>query len=388
MTDIVSPIPIDLLPLGPRPTDTPEQFDDKSFATLEAQEAMIPQINAAAISVNQNAIAAQERAQAAEQSNVAAGESERAALGHMQGAGAERQGAEQAQASAWAAAAAAGDAAGLPALAGNAGKVLMVNQNEQGVSFQPGVPARGQQLFTASQNISKSMFGDATYVFVELWGAGGSGAANNRNAAGFSASGGEGGAYDLALLRVEDLPGETPLVIGAGGVAVSAAQSSTGAGSRNGNPGGNSSFGSFLEVAGGLGGNASASGVSATGPSRLFKSGVRGKEVGGPGGGHYVNGAAGIRGDAGPGGSTALSGPGGGAADAYSAAWSVGGKSLTGAEGGFGVMRTNNSVDPVNAGGGAAPGGGGGAITWSSATTGSTITSGAGARGQAKLTWW
>jgi len=65
MTDIVAPPTIDALPAGPRPTDTPAEFDSKRFATIQAQEAMVPQINAATAATYQNAIAANERASAA-----------------------------------------------------------------------------------------------------------------------------------------------------------------------------------------------------------------------------------------------------------------------------------------------------------------------------------
>lgn len=62
MTDIVAPPTINALPPGPRPTDTPAEFDAKGFATIQAQEAMVPQINAAASATHQNAVAANERA--------------------------------------------------------------------------------------------------------------------------------------------------------------------------------------------------------------------------------------------------------------------------------------------------------------------------------------
>lgn len=66
MTAPVQPIPIDLLPPAPRATDTVEEFDTQSFATLEAQVAMVPQINAAIAVTYQNTVAADERAQIAD----------------------------------------------------------------------------------------------------------------------------------------------------------------------------------------------------------------------------------------------------------------------------------------------------------------------------------
>lgn len=65
MTDIVTPPAIDALPPAPLPTDTPENFNTKAFATLAAQVALVTQVNAASAATNQNAVAAQERAVAA-----------------------------------------------------------------------------------------------------------------------------------------------------------------------------------------------------------------------------------------------------------------------------------------------------------------------------------
>lgn len=65
MTDIVEPPEIDALPPAPQPTDTPEDFDAKSYASLQAQAGMVTQVNATAAATHQNAVAAQERAVAA-----------------------------------------------------------------------------------------------------------------------------------------------------------------------------------------------------------------------------------------------------------------------------------------------------------------------------------
>lgn len=72
MTDIVAPPTIDALPSGPRPTDTPAEFDSKAFATLSAQEGMVNQVNASNAATHQNAVAANERASAAASSASAA----------------------------------------------------------------------------------------------------------------------------------------------------------------------------------------------------------------------------------------------------------------------------------------------------------------------------
>lgn len=82
MTDIVAPPTIDALPPGPRPTDTPAEFDSKGFATIQAQEAMVPQINAAVSATYQNAVAANERAVSAASSASTATTQADAAMGY------------------------------------------------------------------------------------------------------------------------------------------------------------------------------------------------------------------------------------------------------------------------------------------------------------------
>lgn len=62
MTDIVAPTPIDALPPAPQPSDTPAEFNVKSFALVAAEVAMVPQVNTANAQAYQNATAAQERA--------------------------------------------------------------------------------------------------------------------------------------------------------------------------------------------------------------------------------------------------------------------------------------------------------------------------------------
>jgi hypothetical protein len=62
MTDIVAPTPIDALPPAPQPSDTPAEFNVKSFALVAAEVAMVPQVNSANAQAYQNATAAQERA--------------------------------------------------------------------------------------------------------------------------------------------------------------------------------------------------------------------------------------------------------------------------------------------------------------------------------------
>lgn len=135
MTAPIQPTPIDLLPVGPRPTDTVEQFDAKSFATIEAQEAMVPQINAAIAATYQNAVATDERAVAADASKTAAAASADTANTQANRSRDEANRSEAGAVSSWNAAAVAGAEAGLPIFAGKEGLALVVNRDGTGVEW-------------------------------------------------------------------------------------------------------------------------------------------------------------------------------------------------------------------------------------------------------------
>lgn len=62
MTDIVEPPLIDELPEAPQPSDSPEEFEAKSYAMVAAQVAMVPQINASNAAAQQNAMFAAQQA--------------------------------------------------------------------------------------------------------------------------------------------------------------------------------------------------------------------------------------------------------------------------------------------------------------------------------------
>lgn len=79
MTDIVVPTTIDPLPPPPQPSDTPAQFDARAFASLDAQVAMVEQVNESNAKTYQNAIATNERAVAANASAISAAGSASAA---------------------------------------------------------------------------------------------------------------------------------------------------------------------------------------------------------------------------------------------------------------------------------------------------------------------
>lgn len=232
--------------------------------------------------------------------------------------------------------------------------------------------ARGQQTYTTSQTINKSVFGLATYVEVEMWGGGASGGAAVSTAAGSGdRAGGEGGEYVRFVARVADLPASIALVIGAGGVAVTATASGT-AVLLNGNPGGDTSFNGIVAP----GGIVDPSGSGQNGASKQY---LQGKN-GGDGGGSGLSTGLVTRRVAGPGGSSIYGGAGGGTSLAGSTA---AGSSTFGGAGGLGVVASSTGA---TAGSGAAAGGGGGGIRYN-ATTG-TATSGAGGRGEIRLRWW
>ena len=370
MTAPIQPTPIDLLPVGPRPIDTEEQFNAKSFATIEAQEAMIPQLNAAIAVAYQNAVASEERAVAAEASKNAAAGSAGTANSQANRSRDEADRSEAAKQAAMAVAAAIGEEAGLPSMTGKAGQALVVLPDETGVGWSV-VNSRGSQEYTASQNINKSIFGTATYVLVELWGAGGSGAAL-RGTSSPVPGGGEGGSYAAEVFLVSGLPETVALVVGAGGAAVVSSSSTVWA---SGIAGGDTTFGgSLLKAIGGLGGFGSA---SRSGPMRSAR-----VANGGEGGGTGIANTADNRPQSGPGGDAVHAGGGGGGA---ASSWVAGGISMRGGNGGGGYAgNLTNSV----ATSGAAPGGGGGGIAIGNSPSSGTATSGAGARGQARLTWW
>ncbi len=364
MTAPIQPTPIALLPVGPRPTDTVEQFDAKSFATIEAQEAMVPQINAATAATYQNAVAANERALIAGDAATAAAGSAGTANTQANRSRDEADRSEAAKQAAMAVAAAIGEDAGLPSMAGKAGQALVVLPDETGVGWSV-VNSRGTQDYTASQNISKSIFGTATYVLVELWGGGGSGGA--QRGASSAVCGGEGGSYATSVFDISSLPATIPLVIGAGGAAVVSSSTST----TPGISGGDTLFGDvLLKALGGLG----AASISA--PLRTDRS-ANGGAGGGP-----SSGGLNARPTPGSGGDSIYGGAGGGAG---SSTYVAAGVSIRGGNGGAGYGgNLTNSV----ATSGTAPGGGGGGISIGNSPSSGTATSGAGARGQARLTWW
>jgi len=111
----------------------------------------------------------------------------------------------------------------------------------QGASGAPQVWAQALRYveFTASGTFNVPT--DCRLVYVEVWGAGGSGRSGN-------AAGGQGGGSGSYAAGWVDVSAESTVTVtvGAGGAAAT--------GTTNGNNGGNSSFGSFVIAGGGLGG--------------------------------------------------------------------------------------------------------------------------------------
>jgi hypothetical protein len=144
--------------------------------------------------------------------------------------------------SAQSAAAAAASGAGLPALAGNALKVLRVRSDEVGVEFGVGI-AQGEQVFTSSGTWTKPS--EATWVYVEAVGAG-AGGANRLDVTG--GSGGGGGECIQRLMRAADVSASVTVTVGAGGAGVA-----DGVDRATGDDGGDSSFGAYVVAGGGIG---------------------------------------------------------------------------------------------------------------------------------------
>lgn len=261
------------------------------------------------------------------------------------------------------------------------------------------------QTFTSNATWTKPVIGNM--VFIQVWGAGGSGGKTQNNRAG---GGGGGGAYTELWLPFSSMGATETITIGTGGAAITAADT-------NGNVGGNTTVGSLLTGYGGGGGrgdNATASGgggggsisagataatavgglggnPSGVGPGSGGTIGVAGgaNSDGGGGGGGYDNGAPGAGGASHNGGGgggggdigspntsglggASFNGGGGGGGGAFENAAAAGGVSTNGGNGGAGGYDGNAAVD------GTFPSGGGGGTE--------TGTSGAGADGQVKIT--
>jgi hypothetical protein len=250
------------------------------------------------------------------------------------------------------------------------------------------------QIFTASGTWLKPV--TASTIYIEAWGAGGSGA---RRGSGVHSGGGGGGGYVWFIMNASAVDATETVTIGAGGAAVTGD-------STNGNAGGNSSFGTtaFVTAFGGgaaahsasgggggggatiisVGGNASGDngGASGTLGGGAGDSGVgTSNAFGAAGGGNEDNGGQSIFGGGGGGGGSNSTGGGTGGDSVYGGGGGAGGETSGGVAGGTSTFGGDGGAGAIGNGSngqdGSAPGGGGGGTA--------NANSGAGARGEVRI---
>lgn len=252
-----------------------------------------------------------------------------------------------------------------------------------------------RQTFTASGTWTKPTTGQA-FGLIECWGAGASGA---KYSAGTGGGGGGGGGYSCRTIALTSISASVSVTIGAGGAAQTIPNT-------GGSAGGNSSFGSYVSANGGagassdfggVGGGLSSGGLDQANPRGLF-SVTDSTFWGGPEGGSGFEdsnpfGGA-MSGSSAPGGSGLWGGGGGGR-----------GGSIGGVDGGDSVYGGGGGGGGTSAGSAAAGGvsifggaGGAGATGAPAAVAGTTPSgggggsedgaSGAGARGEIRITCW
>jgi hypothetical protein len=234
--------------------------------------------------------------------------------------------------------------------------------------------AAGANTFQVPKNIN--------WVTAQIWGAGGGGGSGKRGPAAQARTGGTGGgggAMNFATFRPSDLGTSVTVTIATGGTGAGV-NTSDGTSGSNGNPGGNTTFGSLLTAfgggagagctiasfSGGSGGGALSAGVlginstNSTGGSPSGASGQAGQGLGGGGSLQGGVGAAAAWGGAGGGGTT-----GGGAGFA-------GGSAMYGGSGGgsAGGLTTGNATTASGAGGSSTGATGGGGSAGAAGTSG------------------
>lgn len=222
-------------------------------------------------------------------------------------------------------------------------------------------PVTDIQTFTSTGANTWTMPTGAKKILVQMWGAGGSGGVSSNID---SAGGGGGGEYWEQWFASSDLTSTVTVTIGVGGLGVP--------NNNQGNPGGNTTFGSYATAYGGAGGPANSSNpVSGGGggsPANVGDiAGFWGVGASGANGGYGLFSGAGGGSSSGNGGGSYYGGAGGGGATG-----GTGGTSVYGGNGGAGHSGSTTG------GAGAVPGGGGG-----SSASG---TSGAGGAGKAIIT--
>lgn len=234
------------------------------------------------------------------------------------------------------------------------------------------------QEFTSSGTWTKPS--GASFVLVEIWGAGGGGSSGTRGASGTDRNGGcggGGGSYNYRLFKASDLASSATITIGAGGTGGAAVTTNSTAGS-SGTNGGTTSFGTIMYAyGGGFGADNLATGFGAG--AGTFSS-ANGRTPGEPniaGNGQFGGAGDGVGGFP-PGGYSSNFGGGcggkGGTSSGYSYRSGGGASIFGGAGGGGGSAITNgNGVYPSEAGGStvyAVAGGAAGATTGAAGTAG------------------
>lgn len=264
-----------ITPLPPAPSrqDAPDDFTSKADAFVSAQVTLVTETNASIDGINSTTTQlGQDITQAKNDiagSVSAASSSATTATNAATAAKNSQDAAKASEQSAATYAAAAGDAAGLPALAGNAGKVLTVDNDEQGVSFQPGVGSSYQEFTQGGTWVKPA---GCHWVYVEVIGGGASGLSLYSAGSGSIAThwqGSEGGAFNFKLFRAQDLEAAVTVVVGAGGAPVNGSTSSQ---TVAGQSGGDSSFGS-LKAPGGLAAPTTSATSSSNGIDRDMRGG-------------------------------------------------------------------------------------------------------------------
>lgn len=138
------------LPPAPLPTDNTAQFNTKAFALVASLDGFVTDANALETNVEAQAVAAAGSALASAASATASANSAASSFSFVAQSESFADDAEISATSAAVSASAAQSAAGLPALIGNNGYVLKVNDDASGVSWQPSETFGAAETFVLS----------------------------------------------------------------------------------------------------------------------------------------------------------------------------------------------------------------------------------------------
>lgn len=333
------------LPDAPSLTTGASEFAERADQFLGALPQFGAKLNELGTYVKTRADGADAAKTSAANSKAGADASASAAASHANAAATQRQQAEIA-------AAAARSSAGLPALAGEAGKRLVVNPAANGVMWR----ASSATIVTLDESGWFVKDPDDLFYLVEAWGGGGGGAANRGGYAG----GGSGGEYLAMWVRAADVATAVYVTIGTGGSGAAAATTASG------QRGGDTTFGTLLTA---LGGNPGVTGGSyATAPRSRSPTAPSNAPL------PYIPHDTGYGSYGSAQGGDAVNGGGGGGGAYASSQEYLGGLSQRAGKGGAGSKGYN-----VAGGAGTAPAGGGGGAGYRGA-------GGAGGAGRVRIT--